>query len=128
VLDDFLHIASFAFFAPFVRHRFVSYSLACTLTPPVFFLMERVSPTAYLSVLICVLVADLAAIPFLHWQRKRLGLKELFCQLQTWIIISKYALDSALVILMVLYTSKEDDGKQKLARILPLSYRLIDPI
>jgi len=27
---------------------------------------------------------------------------------------------------MVLYTSKEVDGKQKLARILPLLYRLID--
>ncbi len=74
--------------------------------------MERVSPTAYLSVLVCVLVADLAAIPFLFWQRKRLGLKELFSQLQTWLMIAKYAFDSALVILMVLYTSKGvDDGK-----------------
>jgi len=107
----FLHIASFAFFAPFVRHRSVSCSLPYTLTPLVV-LMERVSPTAYLSVLICVLAADLAAVPFLHWQRKRLGLKELFRQLQTWLMIAKYAFDSALVVLIVLYTSKGvDDGK-----------------
>ncbi len=90
--------------------------------------MERVSPTAYLSVLICVLVADLAAIVFLHWQRKRLGLKELFRQLQTWLTIAKSAFDTALVVLMVLYTLKVlDDSKQRLARTPPMSYRLIDP-
>jgi len=84
--------------------------------------MERVPPTAYLSVLICVLVADHAAFSLLHWQRIRLGLKELFCQPQTWITISKYALDSALVILMVLDTSKGiDDSKQRLARIPRMS-------
>jgi hypothetical protein len=108
----FLHIASLAFFAPFIRHRSVSCSLPCTLTSSVVLVMERVSPTAYLSVLICVFVADLAAIPSLHWQRKRLGWEELFRQLQTWIMVAKYVFDSALVILMVLYTSKGvDDGK-----------------
>jgi hypothetical protein len=52
----FLHIASFAFFAPFVRHRSVSCSLPCTLISSVVLVMERVSPTAYLGVLICVFV------------------------------------------------------------------------
>ncbi len=43
-------------------------------------------------------------------------------------MIAKYAFDSALVVLMVLYTLKWlDDGKQKLARTLSMSYRLIDP-
>ncbi len=73
--------------------------------------MERVLPTAYLSFLICVLVADLAIL-FLYWQRKRLGLEELFRQPQTWLTIAKSAFDTALVVLKVLYTLKVlDDSK-----------------
>jgi len=117
VVDNILHIAPFAFFALFVRHRFVSCSLTCTLISPV---MQRVSPKAHLSVLICVLVADLAALPLLRWQLIRLGSKsELFRQPQTWTKILKCALDSALVSLLALETSKGiDDGKQRLVRIV----------
>ena len=35
VVDNVLHIATFAFFIPFVRHRSVYCSLTCTLIPPV---------------------------------------------------------------------------------------------
>ena len=82
--------------------------------------MERVSPIAHLSVLICVLVADLAAFPLLRWQLIRLGSKaELFCQPQTWIMILKCTLDSALVSLLALDTTKGiDGGKQRLVRIV----------
>ena len=82
--------------------------------------MGRVSPIAHLSVLICILVADLAALPLLRWQLIRLGSKsKLFRQPQTWIMILKCALDSALVSLLALDTSKGiDDGKQRLVRIL----------
>lgn len=75
--------------------------------------MEKVSPKAHLSILFCVLVADLAALPLLRWQLIRLGSKsELFRQPQTWIMILKCGLDSALVSLLVLDTLKEiDDGK-----------------
>ena len=73
--------------------------------------MEKVSPKAHLSVLVCVLVTDLAALPLLHWQLIRLGSKsELFRQPQTWIMILKCALDSALVSVLVLDTSKGIDG------------------
>ena len=82
--------------------------------------MERVPPKAHLSVLICVLVADLAALPLLRWQLIRLGSKsKLFRQVQTWITILKCALDSALVSLLALDTTKGiDGGKQRLVRIL----------
>lgn len=75
-------------------------------------------------VLICVLVADLAALPLLRWQLLHLGSKsELLCQAQTWIIISKCALDSAQVSLLALDTSKGiNDGKQKVIRILCMLY------
>jgi len=82
--------------------------------------MERVSPKAHLSVLICVLVADLAALPLLRWQLIRLGSKsELFRRPQIWTMILKCALDSALVSLLALDTLKGiDDGKQRLVRIV----------
>jgi len=120
VVDNVLHIATFAFFALFVRHRFVSCSLTCTLIFPVVFIMGRISSKAHLSVLICVLIADLAALPLLRWQLIRLGSKsELFRQPQIWITILKCALDSALVSLLALDTSKGiDDGKQGLVRIV----------
>jgi hypothetical protein len=72
--------------------------------------MGRVSSKAHLSVLICVLIADLAALPLLRWQLIRLGSKsELFRQAQTWTMILKCALDSALVSLLALDTSKGID-------------------
>lgn len=82
--------------------------------------MQRVSPKAHLSVLICVLIADLAALPLLRWQLIRLGSKsELFRQAQTWTMILKCALDSTLVSLLALDTSKRiDDGKQRHVRIV----------
>ncbi len=105
----------FAFFALFATALSPAASLA-RLHPLVVLYMENVSPTAYLSVLIGILLADLAAIPSLHWQRKFLGWDKLRRHRQAWIVILKYAFDSALVILMVLYTSKRvDDGKKKLA-------------
>ncbi len=80
--------------------------------------MERISPKAHLSVLICVLVVDFAALPLLRWQLIRLG-SELFRQPQTWIMILKCAVDSALVSLLALDTSKGiDDGKRRVIRIL----------
>ena len=68
---------------------------------------------ANLSVLISVCVADLAAIPVLRWQCKRLGSKsELFRHRQIWIMIAKDLLDAALVILMALDSSEGfDSGK-----------------
>ena len=82
--------------------------------------MERVSPKAHLSVLICVLVADLAALPLLRWQLIRLGSKsKLLRQPQAWITVWKCALDFALVSLMALDTAKGTrDGKQRADRIL----------
>lgn len=110
-MDNVLHIATSAFFAPFARHRFVSCSLTCTLITPVVFIMEKISPKAYLSVLICVLVVDFAALPLLRWQLMRLGSKsELFRQPQTWIMLLKCAFDSALVSLLALDTLKRIDG------------------
>jgi len=86
--------------------------------------MVQVSPKAQLSVLICVLVADLAALFLLRWQLIRLGSKsELFRQPQTWTKILKCALDSALVSLLALDASKGiDDGKQRLVRIVRYCY------
>ena len=80
--------------------------------------MERVSLIAHLSSLLFVLVADLAALPLLRWQLIRLGSKsELFRQSQTWVMILKCVLDSALVSLMALDTAKDiDDSKQSLVR------------
>ena len=91
--------------------------------------MEKFPPKAHLGVLICVLVADLAALPLLHWQLIRLGSKsELFLQAQTWIMILKCALDTATVSLLVLDTSKGfEDGKQRPVRTLRILWRLIDP-
>lgn len=119
-MNDILHIVTFAFLAPFVRHRFVSCSLTLTLITPVVFIMERISPKAHLSVLICVLVVDFAALPLLRWQLIRLRSKsKLFRQPQTWIMILKCAVDSALVSLLALDTSKGiDDGKRRFVRIL----------
>ena len=81
--------------------------------------MEKVSPKAHLSVLICILVTDLAALSLLRWQRIRLGSKsELFRQPQSWIILVKCALDSALVSLLALDTAKGIvDGKQRIVQI-----------
>ncbi len=81
--------------------------------------MQRVSPKAHLSVLICVLVADLAVLPLLRWQLIRLGSRsELFRQPQTWTMILKCALAFALVSLLALDTLKViDDGKHSLVRI-----------
>jgi len=87
------------------------------LYPLWFFIMQRVSPKAHLSVLSCVLIADLAALPLLRWQLIRLGSKsQLFRQPQTWTMILKCALDFALVSLLALDTSKRiDNGKHRLA-------------
>jgi hypothetical protein len=72
--------------------------------------MGRVSPKAHLSVLIDILIVDLAALLLLRWQLIRLGSKsELFRQAQTWTMILKCALDSALVSLLALDTSKGID-------------------
>lgn len=58
-----------------------AFSPAVSLITPVIFIMEKVSPKAHLSVLLCVLVAGLAALPLLRWQLIRLGSKsELFRQ------------------------------------------------
>lgn len=61
VVDDFLHIALFILFAPFVRYRFLPCSLTCTLTPPVIFIMERVLPTVYFVIRSCNFCTTLAA-------------------------------------------------------------------
>ena len=75
--------------------------------------MERVSPKAHISVLICVFVADLAVLPLLPWQLIRFGSKfELFSQPQVRIKGTKFLLDAALVILMVLDTSKAIDNSK----------------
>ncbi len=104
-----------AFFARFTTALSPAASLA-RLHSLVVLYMENVSPTAYLRVFIGILVADLAAIPSLLWQRKFLGWDKLRRHRQAWIMMLKYAFDSALVIIMVLYTSKGvDDGKNKLA-------------
>ena len=97
------------------------------LKTPVVFVMENISPTAHLSILISVLVTDLAALLPLRWQLIRLGSNsELFRQAQTWIMISKCAMDTALVCLLVLDTSKGiDDGKQRLVRTQLILQRLI---
>lgn len=83
---------------------------------PVVLIMERVSPIAHLSILFSVLVVDLVALSLLRWQLIRLGSKsELFRQPQTWIMILKCALDSALVSLLALDTAKGIyDSKQRL--------------
>jgi len=110
-----LSVDTFAFFALFVKHRFVSCSLPCTLVSPLVFIMPRVSPKAHLSVLICVLVADLAVLPLLHWQLIRLGSKsKLFRQPQPWTMILKCALDFALLALDI--SKVIDDGKHSLVR------------
>ena len=72
--------------------------------------MGRVLPKAYLGVLICVLIADLAALLLLRWQLIR--------QPQTWIKILKCALDSTLVILLAMDIAEGiDDGKRRFVRM-----------
>jgi len=105
----------FAFFAPFVRHRFVSCSLTCTLTPPVFLIMERVSPTVHFVLLFCIFCTSLAAFLTLLWAivckipiRGRL--------LQTLALLLKLFLDLVPATLGALNSSKRiqlDDGKPK---------------
>ena len=82
--------------------------------------MGRVLPKAYLGVLICVLIADLAALLLLRWQLVRLGSKsELFRQPQTWIKILKCAVDSTLIILLALDIAEGiDEGKQRFSNFL----------
>lgn len=128
VFKSSLGSAVFVLFTPFVRYRFVSCSLTCTLTPSVVFIMDRVAPKAHLSVLICVLVADLVSLALLRWQLIRFRSKsELFRRPQTWILILKCVLDSALVSLMVMDTSRGvDDGKPRPFRISRMLSRLID--
>ena len=108
VVDNVLYIAMFTFFAPFVKHRFVSCSLTYTLiNPPILYIMERVSPKAYLCVLTSVLITDLTALHLLHRQLIRLIFKsKLLRQSHTWIMILKRALISALLSLLELHTSK----------------------
>lgn len=90
--------------------------------------MDRVAPKAHLSVLICVLVADLVSLALLRWQLIRFRSKsKLFRQPQIWILILKCVLDSALVSLMVMDTSRGvDDGKPRPFRVLRMLSRLID--
>ena len=110
----------FTFFAPFVKHRFVSCSLTYTLiNPPILSIMERVSLKAYLCVLICVLIADLTALHLLRWQLIRLVSKsKLFHQSHTWIMILKRALISAFLSLLALHTSQGVAyGKRRLAQV-----------
>ncbi len=67
VLDNFLHIGFFAFFALFVRYRSVSCSFIYIFTPPVIIIMETASPTAQLSILSCILITSLAVFLPLLW-------------------------------------------------------------
>ena len=67
VVDNVLHIAMFTFFAPFVKHRFVSCSLTYTLiNHPILYIMERVSLKAYLCILTSILITDLTVLPLLR--------------------------------------------------------------
>ena len=90
--------------------------------------MGRVSPAAHLSVLVGVLVTDFAALLSLRCQPIRLGSNSgLLCQLQTWIIILKCALDSALVSLLALDTAKGNfGGEQRLVQTSRMLLRLMD--
>ena len=65
--------------------------------------MEQVSPIADLSVLTCVFIATLSIFPFLLLRYIRLKSFLGLCrQPQTWIMISKFNFDLALVILHAL--------------------------
>jgi len=112
---NFLHITSFAFFAPFVRHRSVSCSLPCTLTSFVVLIMERVSLTVHVFVRSCIFCTTLAAFLALLWAivckipiRGRL--------LQTLALLLKLLLDLVPATLGALNSSKSfqlDDSKPK---------------
>ena len=82
VFKSSLGSAVFVLFTPFVRYRFVFCSLTYTLTPSVVFIMDRVVPKVYLSVLICVFVVDLVSFALLRWQLIYFRSKsKLFCRL-----------------------------------------------
>ena len=71
--------------------------------------MRRVSLILHLSVLIFVLIADVTALPLLHWQLVHLGSKSKML---------KWAMDITLLSLLTLATLREiSDGKQELVQI-----------
>lgn len=109
VLDHFLHTATFD------SSPFVSCSHTCTLTPPVNLVMERVSLIADLSVLICILVADLAAFLPLLWGSSR-SLSIHWLGFQAWIFGFKSLFDLVRVILLALDISEVillENGKSR---------------
>ena len=96
-----------AFLVLFTTLSLVSCSVICTLTLPPFLIMERVSPTAHLTVLTFVLVVNLPIIPLLYRRSLRLhSTFELFRQPQTWIMISNFTFVFSPVILLALIVSK----------------------
>jgi len=101
----FLHIGTFAFFAPFARDRSVSCSLPCTLTPLVVLIMESLSPTVHLVVLSCILFATLAVFSPLVWASCN-SLSIHWLRRQTCIFGLKFVFDLVRVILLALGISE----------------------
>ena len=128
VFKSSLSSAIFILFTSFIRYRFVFYSLICTLILSIVFIINRITSKAYLSVLICVLVVDLILLALLRWQLIRFRSKsELFRRSQTWILILKCVLNSALISLIIINISREiDDDKSRSFRISRMLSRLIN--
>ena len=102
ILDYFLHIASFAYFAPFVH-------------PPVILIMEKVSPTVHLIIRSCIFCTTLTAfLTLLGAIRHKIPFRGRL--LQTLALLFKLVLDLVPVILTALNSSKRsslDDGKSE---------------
>jgi len=105
VLDNFLHVALFAFLAPFARDRSVSCSLPCTLTPLVVLIMESLSPTVHSVVLSCILFATLTVFSPLVWASCN-SLSIHWLRRQTYIFRLKFVFDLVRVILLALGISE----------------------
>ena len=116
----------FACFAPFVRHRFVSCNLTCTLTTPVILIMEKVSPTVHLVIRSCVFCTTLTAFLILLGAFRH-EIPILGKRRQTLALLFKLVLDLVPVILTALNSSKRtslDDGK--LEAYLSFGHRITD--
>ena len=113
VFENCLKSAVFAFFAPFVRHRFSN--LTCTLNPPVFLIMEKFSPTVHLIVRCCIFCTTLTAFLILLGAiRHRIPIRGK--RRQTLALLFKLVPDLVPVILGALNSSKRtslDDGKSE---------------
>lgn len=114
-LEQFPVYCLVCFFAPFARHRFVSCSFTGTLPPPIFLIMERISPTVHLGVLSCIfcttLAAFLALLCAILWKLPIRGRR-----LQTLALLLKLILDLVPTTLGALESSKRippEDGSSE---------------